>query len=91
MKVVKRKDKKISISELVKNFNKYIIVANKEECIYVLINWVEDFVWINLRDNGIWDECSNVSAALQAVDIEELYAFDSYRDFAEWLEKIKKD
>lgn len=87
MKVVRRKDGKITIGKLIDNFENYIVVVKKRGCVYILINWAGDFVWMNIKNNVIWDEFFNVSTALQGVNIKKLYVFKNYNDFANWLKR----
>lgn len=89
MKVIKSKDDKITLGRLVDNFGEYMIVADhtdfEEDGIYVLMHISDSYVWVNIVDNSIWDEAYNLSHALQVVDIENLYAFEDYKKFGEWL------
>lgn len=89
MKVIKAKRDNITLDKLAENFGDYIIVADKlyfeKDGTYVLMAFNNTFTWINIRTNSVWGENNTLRAALQQIKVEDLYAFENYIDFAQWL------
>ncbi|MGM0411670.1 MAG: hypothetical protein ACQEQF_13035 [Bacillota bacterium] len=87
MKVVERKDNKVTLCELISNFDNYIVVNIIDGYIYILIKAAGNFIWMDIENDIIWNEFSNLSSAIQAVNIKDMHAFYHYKDFAKWLGK----
>ena len=84
MKVVKNKSNKISLRKLIDNPYDYIIVAKMGHNLYALFNH-DYWTWLDIKNNEILKEHDDISVALKAIYVDNLYAFETYKDFADWI------
>jgi hypothetical protein len=84
MKVVKRVNDKVTLGEIVNDFDKYIVITTDG---FVLTKAFHNYTWIDILSNEQWGEFDNLSAAVQSVDVKTMYAFDNFTSFGEWVTK----
>lgn len=94
MKVVK--DNNISLEEIIRNYDGYIIVLKKygkdlrplENRIYVLNREGNLYVFRDILSNNIWVSYRELEVLFNNINLDDLYAFEDYTSFAKWLNNI---
>jgi len=85
MIVIDSKNDKVTIGEIVDNFDKYIVVLDNRK---VLMKLFGTYSWVDPLTNEIFGEYNNISIAVQDVDISSMRAFKNFKGYAIWLDKV---